>query len=437
MLSIIEYRNNQDDEQYQIDAMTNRVLVLTTVFPPDNNGRATALKTRLKYLIRNYDWMPVVIVGHESFDRKTMAIEGEDIPVYRSVRTGNDDKDNSVLTTLNPLKYQIHNWLTPDHYIVRMPNIIKKVKRVIDKEDIDTIYTMCYPFTFHLVGLVISRQRDVGWLAEFRDPWVTNPNHFDGDGGLLQQSLERWVVRNCDQIVYNYGIQVPENYFKETYAIPDEKVTMLDCPGSCGFDFETLLASSKEEDHFTIVYGGSFYGNGHSPEVFLHGLGKFVRCQDLDASDVTVDFYGDWSPNYNRISKEAGVDDIVHAHGWVDYNELLESLQKAHVALFIVRPFPGDELNVPQKIVDYVVTETPMLVLAGNDWEVSEFTRREEVGIVAEPDDSESVSSALDELYEVYKQDNLNAYTASDELLSRFDAQTQTQQFVHALDETL
>lgn len=418
--------------------MTKRVLILTTAFPPDTNGRASGLRTRLKYLIRNHDWDPVVVVGQEGFERQTVTIEGIDVPVYRSY----DEKENepptgSSKTIVDRLKSWVAPQLTPDHYIVHLPAIVRKVEKVIDIEEIDTLYTMCFPFSFHLSGLVVSNRRDVGWLAEFRDPWVTNPNHFDGDGGIVQQHLERRVVDGCDQVVYNYGIQVPENYFVNTYPEYADKVTRLDCPGSCGFDFERLSAESVESNNFTIVYGGSFYGGGHSPETFLRGLARFLDQRGLDGSDVTVDFYGDWKDAYDDIVADAGVGRVVRSHGWVDFDTLLQRLQHAQVALFIVRPFPGDELNVPQKIVDYVVTETPMLVLAKHDWEVSEFTRREGVGVVSEPDYPAAVDRALGELYDAYKQCSLDTYIASSELQLRFNARTQTKKFAKVLDKTV
>ena len=418
--------------------MTNHVLVLTTSFPPDTNGRASRLRTRLKYLIRNHDWVPVVVVGQEGFERQTVTIEGMDIPVYRSNHEESDNSnDISYKGAINRLKLWIAPRLTPDHYIVRLPSIVRKIGRIIDMEKIDTLYTMCYPFTFHLAGLIVSNRRDVGWLAEFQDPWVTNPNHFDGDGGIFQQYLERQVIDSCDQVVYNYGIQVPENYFKKTYPEQADKVTRLDCPGSCGFDFERLSAHSVESGHFTIVYGGSFYGNGHSPETFIRGLGCFINRRGLDESDVTVEFYGDWKNAYDEVVADAGVEEVVESYGWVDFDTWLERIQRAHVALFIVRPFPGDELNVPQKIVDYVATETPMLVLAESDWEVSAFTRQQEIGVIAKPDDPKAVAEALGDLYDAYKQRHLDTYTAGSELLLKLDARIQTQKFAQILDDTL
>lgn len=417
--------------------MTNRVLVLTTAFPPDTNGRASGLQTRLKYLIRNHDWEPIVIVGQEGFERQTVTIENVDIPVYRSnpakSEEFSDGNEKSIIRQINSL---IASHLSPDHYIAYLPSIVQKIKKVINMENIDLLYTMCFPFTFHLIGYITSRSCDVGWLTEFRDPWVTNPNHFDGDAGVLQRYLERRVIEECDQVVYNYGIQVPEDYFKDTYPDHANKVTRLDCPGSCGFDFERLSDSPPKSNQFTIVYGGSFYGNGHSPKNFFDGLDSFLNLFDINESNISVDFYGDWKSSYDSIVTEFGIQSAIQSHGWVDYDELLENLQQAHVALFIVRPFPGDELNVPQKIVDYVVTETPMLVLADSDWEVSRFTQRQKVGIVADPDDSKDISNNIAKLYDDYQKNNLSRYTASNELLLRFDAQTQTTEFAQILNDT-
>lgn len=419
----------------------NRVLVLTTAFPPDTGGRAVRLRTRIKYLIRNHDWQPVVVIGQESgtLKKEHITIEGEEIPVYRE----ETDSGTSSLTAdgyFSQIKSYIANQLIPDHYVVRLPSIIRAVGPIIEAENIDSIYTMCYPFTFHLVGHWVKREYGVGWLAEFRDPWVTNPNHFNGDAGVVNQYLERKVVESSDQVVYNYGIQVPENYFENTYTDYKNKITRLDCPGSCGFDFErldTIDQESSKEEKFTIIYAGSFYGDGHSPKYFFEGLQKFIKEKEITEEDIKVKFYGDWENRYDQWLDKQGLGGIVHSFGWVNYETLLSELWTADVSLFIVRPFSGDEYNVPQKIIDYIASQTPMLVLSDRTWEVSKFTTDHNVGVVVEPQNPDDIKNGMNELYSHYKNSSLGNFAPSQDLLSQIDAETQTDRFASTLEETL
>lgn len=437
--------------------MENRVLVLTTTFPPDTRGRAVRLKTRLKYMIRNHNWSPVILVGQEANHRDILEIEGKSVPIYRNpqnqsrISEENDDNENETTTAedlhfkisdrietiVSSLKSQIAPLLFPDHYITHLPQMIRSVDHIIQQEDIDTLYTMCFPFTFHLVGLAVSRKTDVGWLAEFRDPWVTNPNHFQGEANIFHKFLERKTVERCDQLVYNYGIQVPENYFEESYPEHKNKVTLLDCPGSCGFDFERLSDDIQKHDTFTIVYGGSFYGDGHSPEVFLQGLSAFCDKNNLDSDDISVEFYGDWNNSYDTIVETYRLGDIVTPYGWVPFETFFSRLRRAHISLFIVRPFSGDERNIPQKVVDYIAADVPMIVLADEGWEVSKYTHKHGIGVVANPDNPVDIQNKIAELHEIYKEERLDEHTANSELLKQIDAQTQTLKFVGALNKTV
>jgi hypothetical protein len=391
-----------------------------------------------------------VLVGGEARDHGTYDIEGVEVPVYRAsdqMRTDADESDGaasagpiaeSVGAITEGVKAIARERLVPDFYIAYAPGIYRDARRIVRAEQIDVVYTMCYPFSFHLVGLALKRTESPAWLAEFRDPWVTNPNHFDGEAGWLNKTLERRVVAGADQVVYNYGIQVPENYFTHTYPEYARKVRRMECPGSTGFDFEQAVAEPDGHgDTFRMIYGGSFYGDGHSPVSFLRGLGQFLREEGADESRIRADFFGDWSPEYQTVLEEESLEGVVESHGWISPVEFEQELFAADAALFIVRPFPGDELNVPQKIVDYIATRSPMLVLADHDWEVSSFTRRHDLGVVADPSSPDEVATGFAELYDAFRTDTLDRFTYDEQLRELIDAETQARKFSEALDAAI
>lgn len=427
--------------------MANRVLILTTSFIPDNTGRALRISNRVKYLSKRSGWEPVVYVVNEEPNRKTIDLDSEEIPVYRapydntSTNDSNNLSNNKVLnTSISYLKPYVKEFLIPtpipDTYIGSAFEILKNTKGIINSEDIDIVVTMCYPFSLHLIGGAVKFRTNVFWVAEFRDPWVTNPNHFNGQAGRYHRTLEKFVVRNANKIVYNYGIQVPKNYFKSTYASYSFKIHKVDCPGSCGFDFEMLNGSDPPSRPFRITYGGGFWQDGNSPKQFFEALKKFIVENNFSNDDIVVDFYGDWVDTYQDTVNRLNLNDIVSAHGWISPSSFILELEKSHIGLYIIRTYEGDELNVPQKVVDYIATETPMLVIGSKSTEAARFARKNGIGVVA-TNSEEDIYNNINKLFTLHQTGELSRLFPNKDLRARIDAENRAVEFGSILNSIL
>jgi hypothetical protein len=454
-----------------------RVLMLSTSFPPDPIGRAERIGTRVKYLVRETDWEPVVVLPMGS-ERTRVEIGGTDVTVYRTPVDGSGDRDDPDVSNdsdspdnadgesmgepdgfldallhdptslrkidrgpvaeraIRAFKTAFTPFPCPDTYAPYLPSLVRETRALLESEDIDLLYTMCYPFTFHLCGRILKSRTGVPWLAEFRDPWVTNPRIFDGEAGPINKRLERSTVGHADRVVYNYGIQVPENYFERTYPEHGEKIERIDCPGATGFDFEKLTPVDAREEPFTITYGGSFYGSRHTPEQFLEGFAAFLDDRSFETAPM-VEFFGDWRPEFDAAVDRLGLGEYVETYDWVDPDAFFERIQRAHVALFIVRPYRGDEWNVPQKITDYLATETPILALCDPEWEAGRFVDQNDIGVVADPASVDDIERQLSVLYDRYTDDALETLTANQTLLDRVDSRRLAAAFGKSMDEAV
>jgi len=112
------------------------------------------------------------------------------------------------------------------------------------------------------------------WLAEFRDPLVTNVHVKPGSlSSYLRQLLERIIVTAADRVVWWNGIQMDENYFEQTYpGLPDTMWQNIPELGFGGLNAEAFeSADSKTFNEFTLVYAGSFYEGWIEPYDFFEG----------------------------------------------------------------------------------------------------------------------------------------------------------------------
>ncbi|MBX0287826.1 glycosyltransferase [Haloarcula salinisoli] len=260
---------------------------------------------------------------------------------------------------------------------------------------------------------------------EIRDPYATNP-HVDSDSlnGWLRRRLEPFFVRHADQIVWDDGIQLPDDYFEKTYPkIPSDKWTKLPHLGFENKKFEG--ADEQCFDSFTITYAGSFYEGWIEPYSVLKGLAEFDK-QFPDA-DIELRFYGDWNSKYDEAAKEAGVSDLISTFDWIEYEDLIPILKGSDAVLYIGGTDPSNKLNIPSKMYDYVGSSTPILAVVDNSFRAAKFVADNELGIVVSPSDAHEIALALKSLYE-------NDISYDETITNRFSRSKKMDELTEILD---
>ena len=280
----------------------------------------------------------------------------------------------------------------PEPYVAGFPSALRDVLRLAFRENPDLVVSVNNPFHLHLHGYLVSRLTGTPWLAELRDPIATHPDRaLTSPRTWGAHAVERLVVREADQVVWHDGIQIPDDYFATNYpSLPPERFFKLPVMGYERAKFES--ARSADYDEFTVTYAGSFYEGWIEPYTFLSGLGAY---REAGGEPLRAQFYGDWSPEYGRAAREVGVEDWVETHEFVPHEEIVPVLKGSDVLLYVGGDDPGNRLNLPSKLWDYVGARTPILAVVDPDFRVAEFLREHDLGLVVEPGDAEGVADAL------------------------------------------
>lgn len=410
-------------------------LLLTNTFHPDERGRAERLAARARHL-QERGWETVVHVWPERPTSQQVAVGDATFTVHRAHDGDTVARARASTSPVTSGMKRLANAVGfPDGYAPLLPRGVRHAGRLVAEHDVDVIDTMCYPFSGHLLGRYLMRRHDVGWVAEFRDPWLTNPMLDDSRLRRLHRRLERATVRRADAITYNYGVQIPDDHFVTSYGVDEADVHVLDCPGSTGFDFERFedVDATVFEETFTVTYAGSFYGDDHTPEDLLAALGSVVERGGLAPDDLTVRFFGDWSEAYDVLAEQHGVEEHVVSHGWQPFRQIVGHLRGSDAAL--LKTIPGDALNVPSKVVDYLAAETPIVAVTDPDSRTRDFVERHGVGVAAVHDDVEGISDAVMTIYR--HRDDRGRFSVPTGLRRRIDADTQAAAFAAALDDAV
>lgn len=321
--------------------MSGTVLLISNRRPTDSGGRAEKIATR-KRILNKYGWDVVVVHA-------------------------------------------------PQPYVFDFPAAIIRCIRTGRRERVDAVASINNPFHLHILGFLTSRILRRPWLAELRDPIATHPDR-DPTSPITwaARATERLVVREADRVVWFDGIQLSDDYFKR-YNLPGNLVVQIPPIGYEKNKFDS--AGEIEPEQFTITYAGSFYEEWIEPYTFIDGLGRYV--ERTGKRDLRVQFYGDWNDNYRRAVESAGVADIVETHDFVPHEEIVPLLKGSDVLLYVGGNDPGNRLNLPSKLWDYVGARCPILAVVDPSFRVATFIESHNLGLVADTDDPDAVAEAL------------------------------------------
>jgi glycosyltransferase involved in cell wall biosynthesis len=291
-----------------------------------------------------------------------------------------------------------HGWrvvvgYVPEPYVRSFPASLARCLWLARREDADIVNSINNPFHLHVVGFLVSAAIGTPWLAELRDPIHTHPDREPGTPTTRAAALvERLVVREADQVVWYDGIQLPDDYFKESYPnAPTAKFYKLPFMGYERGMFER--APARKFEKFTITYAGSFYEGWIEPYEFIEGLSRYVAAQVR--ADLQAQFYGDWDQKYDEAADTAGVAEWIEPRPFVPHEELVPILKGSDALLYVGGDDPGNARNVPSKIWDYVGARVPILAVVDPGFRVAEFVENHGLGIVAPLENPGAIADAL------------------------------------------
>jgi glycosyltransferase involved in cell wall biosynthesis len=273
--------------------------------------------------------------------------------------------------------------------------------RVYLQQGYDAIVSTGRPWSAHVIGVLLRTLTGKPFIADFRDPWMTNPFRlpYSAVRDRAEAALELQTIQRADAIAANtYELQ--EEFVKRFPRLPAEKfLTLLN-----GYDQDDFAESPvpslsmSVERPFTVVHTGFLYGR-RDPKRVLDAVCQLRDQGRIDPTRVEIQLMGSIELPYDlsEYLRSRRLAEMVKVLPHMPYSQSLGYLRRSHIQLLLQ---PGTKTQVPSKLFDYIGVGRPILTVSPLDGATANLIRRNGLGLVADPDDVGAIADSLAQLYE-------------------------------------
>ncbi len=359
-----------------------KVLTISYYWPPAGGGGIQRVLKFCKYLPQ-YGWEPVVLtVDSHSFSLRDTSFSQDAsrvkqiyrIPAFEPqailARPSKKKREASKLTPSNSFLFNLLNLVRlnlfiPDTKIGWYLPARRKGLEIIEKEDVDLIFSSAPPYTTHLIALSLKKATKKPWVADFRDPWLENISYNTAPRlpvvKKLNSMLERAVLENAD-IVTTVGPGM-KHLLGGKHTRMRRKVEVI----YNGYDPQDVLPSIRRSRLFHLSYFGTIYPYKKSWTTLLKVLKELIDSDSDFATFFRLRVIGnihdsiltqiiDTLPTQNRDIRD-----------YIDHNELATLLYSAQLLLLVIDDVPLNKLIITGKLFEYLHTGNPILALGPRD----------------------------------------------------------------------
>jgi glycosyltransferase involved in cell wall biosynthesis len=432
-----------------------KVLVIAYYFPPAGGGGVQRTVKFVKYLSR-FGWQPFVLTaGSTSYatkDKDLLKDVPEEATIFRinsliTRKRSNTFRQKSLLDTstsarggerhVKGLKNRLF-WtfrdvlLIPDAHLEWVPFALFAGLKVINRHNIDAIYTTGGPFSTFLAGYILHKMTRTPWVADFRDAWMQCSyrmweSRFRRD---VEQHLEHTVVKSADRVIV--VSQPMREYFLKTY--PEVSPSKFEIIPN-GFDPDDFRGLDFEKpEKFTICYTGRIGLEMYSPESFLRALSLLIEEREEVRDNIQVVFSGLFEDRCRAFISQLGLENVIRIDGYLPHREAVRRQKMAHLLLLICTADQGGEEILTGKLLEYLNHGTTILALISRQTEAARLIRQTRSGSVIEPQKVNMIKQALWIYYQQYKERNVLVKSIPDSILQRYNRIHLTNQLAGQLD---
>jgi glycosyltransferase involved in cell wall biosynthesis len=437
-----------------------RVLVITYYWPPSGGAGVQRWLKFTKYL-PSFGWQPVVYTPSNPeapVDDPSLAqdIHPDAVVVKRPIREpyelykkfiGMDPGERINAGFLSegekpPKKEGLSVWIRgnlfiPDARKFWINPSVRFLKKYLRTQKVDAIVSTGPPHSMHLIALKLSRQLDIPWIADFRDPW-TEIDFYD------QLKLSRWadrkhkrlekaVLQGADQVV------VVGKTMAERFRIIAGIDPVVIPNGYDETDFnrgrgpDTGVSPEVSLPEFRIVHVGAMNRDRNHP-AFWKALAEMRREDGDFARNLKIKLVGKLDHSVHVSISDHQLQECVEMIPSLPHDRIIPLLQSASVLYLPINDTPNARLLATGKLYEYLSAGRPILGIGPIDGDAAEILRECKAGEMIDFRDTAGIKKTLGEWAGRHPEGTLTIKPVS---IERYSRKNLTASFAKLLNQSI
>jgi len=351
---------------------------------------------------------------------------------------GHSNKPNPQGGVFSSTKRLLLDWTFefPDPQCAWLSSVTAYAKRMSRAEIPDIVFATGGPWTSLLAGRRLAESWRVPFIADYRDPWTSNPYVSFASAWLNAEArrLEESVVRTASRVITNtheLRLQLQKDY----PGLVQKALTITN-----GFDPDSFSGFPKQmrpdqggdtrtaRTAVELCHFGTVYGK-RTPTVLFQALLDLHQSGRVSSSEISLRFVGSWEVNEAKCEEQAQRLEklgFLKREPPVPYQACLQQMKEAD-ALLVIQP--DSPLQIPGKIYEYIATRRPLLLIGG-EGATAGLVRRHRLGLVCSNNGAQIHQLILDM---VEGRQSLPAPVPEE--VDRFNYRSLTEDLAKVLDE--
>ena len=306
------------------------------------------------------------------------------------------------------------NYFIPDARKFWVGPSINEIKKILDKEQIDTLITTGPPHSLHLIGLGLKKDNPkLQWIADFRDPWTSISYHEElkltEASEKKHTELEGLVLQNADQLVVtSFSTQVE---FRQKTSKPVHLITN-------GFDVRPNQESPSLDEHFTFAHIGSLMKD-RNPSNLWKVFSDLIQENKEFKAYFELDLIGQSAANVIDSIQKNELKDYLKITNYLPHQEALKKQERAQVLLLIEKNQEATKGIIPAKLFEYMSAKRPILAIGPKDWDVRKILEETNAGVAFDYTDEVAIKTYIEQQFSLFLKGKLTVNSNGIEAYSR------------------
>ena len=326
------------------------------------------------------------------------------------------------------------NLFRPDPRCLWIGPSVRFLKKYLSEHPVDLIVSTGPPQSMHMIGLRLSRETGLPWIADFRDPWT---KIFYFKHLAMTPATERWH-KKMEKMVLDEAsavVAVSPLVQQEFQAMTDTPVELITNGfDECDFSSEPCTeAYGGASQEFTITHTGLFAADGN-PTVLWDVLAEKCHADEAFRKLLRIKLIGKTDDQILKALKDRGLEESLINMGYQTHSVAVEQQRQASVLILPLRKEPEYRAVLPGKLFEYLASQRPILGIGQPDGAMAMIVNETGTGTVIDWNDKEGISQYIEQCWKRHLEGRLSSDGAD---LSRFTRRSLTRRMAGLFDKII